>query len=89
MKKLNTGGFLKSPFNMYEGSCIDSGSHRQATEQKGWESSDAGCVEKKELFSCQQTFTVCPGSLSPEKGDHPEALFTIPCFSLTQQHNGL
>lgn len=32
---------------------------------------------------------MCPGSLSPEKGDHPEALFTIPCFSLTQQHNSL
>lgn len=55
MKKLHTGGFLKSPFNMYEGSSIDSGSHKQATEQKGEESSDAGCVEKKELFSCLQT----------------------------------
>lgn len=42
MKKLHTGGFLKSPFNMYEGSSIDSGSHKQATEQKGEESSDAG-----------------------------------------------
>lgn len=55
MKKLHTGGFLKSPFNMYEGTSIDSGSHKQATEQKGEESGDAGCVEKKGLFSCQQT----------------------------------
>lgn len=33
MKKAHTGGFLKSPFNMYEGSSIDC--HKQATEQKG------------------------------------------------------
>lgn len=87
MKKPRTGGFLKSPFNMYEGTSIDSSSHKQATEQKGEESSIAGCAEKKELLSLSADFTVCPGS--PEKGDHPEALFTIPCFSLTQQHNSL
>lgn len=89
MKKPHTGGFLKSPFNMYEGSSIDSGSHKQATEQKGEECSDAGCAEKKRALLLSADFTVCPGSASPEKGDHPEVLFTIPCFFLRQQHNRL
>lgn len=61
MKKPHTGGFLKSPFNMYEGSSIDSGSHKQATEQKGEETSNAGSVEKKGLFSCQPTLQCVQG----------------------------
>lgn len=72
---------------MYEGSSIDCGSHKQATEQKGEESDRAGCVEKKELLSCQQTLQ-CVQAVQ-RKGDHPEALFTIPCFPSTQQHNSL
>lgn len=61
MKKQHTGGFLKSPFNMYEGRPMHSGSHKQVTEQKGEESSNAGCIEKKELFSCQQTVQCVQG----------------------------
>lgn len=36
MKKQHTGGFLKSPFNMYEGSSIDSGKPQTSdrTERK-------------------------------------------------------
>lgn len=80
MKKLNTGGFLKSPFNMYEGSCIDSGSHRQATEQKGEESSNAGCVEKKELFSCQQTLQCVLGIWVLRKGTTQRLCLPSPAF---------
>lgn len=84
MKELHTGGFLKSPFNMYEGNSIDCSSQRQAPEEKAWESSNAGWVERGALLLLAD-FAVCPES--PEKGDHPDALFTIPCFSPTQQHN--
>lgn len=51
MKKPHTGGFLKSPFNMYEGSSIDSGSHKQATEQKGEEREAAQVVLKRKSSS--------------------------------------
>lgn len=53
-KKLHAGGFLKSPFNMYEGSSMDPGRHKQATRQKrsGEESGGGGgggdvcCLQK-------------------------------------------
>lgn len=78
MKKPHTGGFLKSPFNMYEGSSIDSASHKQATEQKGRGRSAATQVvlKGKRALLLSADFTVGPGSPSPEKGDHPEVLFT-------------
>lgn len=85
MKKLHTGGFLKSPFNMYEGTSIDSGSHKQATEQKGEESGDAGCVEKKGLFSCQQTLPCVHRVL--RKGTTQS--LCLPCPALPRQQNRL
>ena len=49
---------------------IDSGSHKQATEQKGEESGGvAGCVEKRRALLLSADFTVCPGS--PEKRGPP------------------
>lgn len=80
MKKPHTGGFLKSPFNMYEGSSIDSGSHKQATEQNGEESSIAGCVEKKELFSCQQTLQCVQGVSVQRKGTTQRLCLPSPAF---------
>lgn len=55
------------------------------TERRGDQQRRFCWKERALLLSAD--FTVCPGS--PEKGDHPEALFTIPCFPLTQQHNSL
>lgn len=81
MKKLHTGGFLKSPFNMYEGSSIDSGSHKQATEQKGEKAATQVELKRALLLSadlqCVQSW---------ERGDHPGPLFTISCLSCTQEN---
>lgn len=80
MKKLHTGEFLKSPFNMYEGSSIDSASHKQATEQKGEESRNAGCLEKKELFSCQQILQCVRGDWVQRKGTTQRLCLLSPTF---------
>lgn len=85
-KKLHAGGFLKSPFNMYEGSSIDSGSHKQATRQNGEESGDAGCLEKKELSSCQQTFLQCVHAALRKGGTTHGLGLASPCFPSTRQY---
>lgn len=69
MKKPHTGGFLKSPFNMYEGSSIDSGSHKQATEQKGEEREATQVVLKRKSSSpVSRLYSVSGESKSTERG---------------------
>lgn len=66
MKKLHTGGFLKSPFNMYEGSSIDSGSHKQATEQKREETQVV--LKRKSSSPLSRLYSVSGESESRERG---------------------
>lgn len=70
-KKLHAGGFLKSPFNMYEGSSMDPGSHKQATRQKG--------VERRAVVAAAAAATTtCVASRKTQKNKIKEKLFSAP-----------
>jgi len=88
MKKPHTSGFLKSPLQYVWGQ-----SHRlwqpqtsNRTEKRGEQQCRLCWKERALLLSAD--FTVCPWSLSPEKGDHPKRL-CLPSPAFPWHNNSL
>lgn len=77
MKKPHTGGFLKSPFNMYEGSSIDSPAATNKRQNRKARRAATQVVLKGKSSSAVSRLYSVSGE-SRERVDHPEALFTIP-----------